>query len=467
MSRITSRASGSGTAAPRPGFWGGLVLGASLGLVWTPCAGPILASVLALAATSTVDFGSVLIMTAYAVGTAVPMLGIMIGGRDLLERFKFLKRHGEAIQRVFGGLMIVTGILIVTGWDRQFQNAVLSVLPQYGSGLTQIENQTFIQKALTDRSAALGATGLPGSPYAALSLGGTWINSKPLTPADLKGKTVLIDFWTYSCINCIRTFPYLKAWDERYRDRGLLIIGVHTPEFAFEKETDNVRRAARDFGLRYAIVQDNDYKIWQAFNNHYWPADFLFDGGGRLVDTHYGEGDYDKTEALIQKLTGRTGALAAASIAATLPTDAARTPETYLGYGRADRFDNPAGAPRDTAADFAAPASLAPDHWALTGKWTHEQQDVRAEGPGKIALSFRASKIYLVLGPAASTGAGKAIVLKVTVNGAPAESRDIKHGVLTVDGYRLYVLYDGSSPTRGLVVVETAGPVKAYVFTFG
>jgi cytochrome c biogenesis protein CcdA/thiol-disulfide isomerase/thioredoxin len=463
VSRLTSRTAGSSVSAPRHGFWGGLTLGASLGLVWAPCVGPILGSVFSLAAAGALDAGAVLITAAYAAGTALPLLGIMIGGRGLLDRLPFLKRRGEAIQRFFGALMIAAGLLIVTGLDIQFNNLIQTVLPQYGAGLTGIENQKAITEALAQRDTAAKTQAAPPKPEDVLALGGAWLNGKPLTTVDLKGKVVLVDFWTYSCINCIRTFPYLRAWDARYREHGLVIIGVHTPEFAFEKDPGNVSQATRAFGLAYPIVQDNDYRVWRAFNNHYWPADFLFDADGKLVDTHYGEGDYDKTEALIQKLTGMSGATAAGAIAPTLPVNAQRTPEAYLGYGRADLTIAPT-APRDRPWTFALSPSLEPNHWSLGGPWTQETEDIRAEGPGSLAIQFRAQHVYAVLGPA---GPGPSPTVLVTIDGKPVDTRAIPGGVLVLDGYRLYELYSGAGLAEGRLVIETAGPLKAYTFTFG
>jgi cytochrome c biogenesis protein CcdA/thiol-disulfide isomerase/thioredoxin len=467
FSRVGGRAvqpSGSG------GYPGGIVLGLSLGLVWTPCVGPIMASVIALAVTSKVDVGAVFITVAYTLGTSIPLFLIMLGGRGLLHRFSFFNRHSDSVQKLFGGLMIVTALALFTGADRQFQDFILKEFPGYGAGLTSIENQGQVLNALSarkkenTRQATSGST-VQSPLLAALSKGGPWINSKPLTPLDLEGKVVLVDFWTYSCVNCIRTFPYLKAWYADYRNRGFVIIGVHTPEFAFERETANVKRAVAQFGIEYPVVQDNDYRIWNAFDNLYWPAHYLFDRKGVLSYTHFGEGDYDKTEREIRTLLGgKSGALAVDSIAPTLPTTPDLTPETYLGYARAERFASPGAGVRDQASDYSLPATLSAGQWALSGTWVREAQDVRAAGAGAIELSFHARHVYLVLGPA--TGSPPP-TLKVTVNGRPTTTDDVQNGALELGEYRLYTLFNGNAPINGIVKIETPGPMRAYAFTFG
>jgi cytochrome c biogenesis protein CcdA/thiol-disulfide isomerase/thioredoxin len=469
LSRVGSGSQVSSTGGNR-GYLSGLVLGLSLGLVWTPCVGPIMASVITLALTSSVDLGAVFITIAYSLGTSIPLFLIMLGGRGLLTRVPFLTRHTDTIQKVFGGLMILTAVALFTGLDRLFQTALLQAFPGYGAGLTSIENQGAVLNAISARDKG---NGLPPAVNAeiqspllmTLSMGGSWINSKPLTPADLEGKVVLVDFWTYSCVNCIRTFPYLKAWYADYKDRGFVIIGVHTPEFAFERETANVSQAAAQFGIKYPVVQDNDYKIWNSFHNRYWPAHYLFDRMGVLRYEHFGEGEYDKTEEEIQKLLGGTGtALAANSIAPTLPTTVDLTPETYLGYDRAARFASPEAGAHDHAVTYSFPASLSSGQWALEGSWVQGGQALHAAGPGAIELSFHARHVYLVLGPVEGS---LPPVLTVTVNGRPADTADVKNGKLQIGEYRLYTLYDGNAPIDGIVKIETPGPVAAYAFTFG
>ncbi|PKL08187.1 MAG: cytochrome c biogenesis protein DipZ, partial [Spirochaetae bacterium HGW-Spirochaetae-7] len=293
--------------AVKKGFWSGFALGVSLGLVWTPCVGPIMASVISLSLSGATDAGSVFITLAYAAGTAIPLFLIMKGGRGLLNRFSFLSRNTDKVQKLFGVLMLLTAVALFTGVDRSFQSWLLDVFPNYGSGLTAIEERDSVRKALESRAAeapkrvpdfSSGDASAPG--VDPLSLGsGAWINSPALASPDLRGKVVLVDFWTYSCINCVRTLPWLRAWHDKYASSGLVIIGVHSPEFAFERSEANVRRAVSDLGVTWPVVMDNDFGIWNAYSNRYWPAHYLYGRDGRLVQTHFGEGAYEETEQLI------------------------------------------------------------------------------------------------------------------------------------------------------------------------
>ncbi len=496
--RLASRLASQGMSAqqniPNKGFVSGLTLGVSLGLVWTPCVGPIMASVISLALSSSVDLGSVFITLAYSLGTAVPLFIIMQGGKSLMNRFSFFKKHSNTIQKVFGVLMLLTGLAILTGFDRRFQTSILTAFPGYGQGLTKIEDQGFINNVITQRNNELlkttptpkpagdvakgetptaAPTAKPArdtheaqtsSVYDAITMGGPWINSAPIKPSSLRGKVVLIDFWTYSCINCIRTLPYLKAWDKKYRDQGLVIIGVHSPEFAFEHETANVKQAVKDFGIEYPVVQDNDFAIWRAFNNHYWPAHYFFNKSGELVHMHFGEGAYAESEQHIQKLLGESGPLATDEIRSTLSTTAGKTSETYLGYRRASNFASPDAGIQDTLHNYSLPAHLQKNQWALSGPWTQTAENIVAQGGSTLELSFHAQKVYLVLGPADTGQAGK---ITVTVNGKAVDTADIKNGILDLETYRLYELYNGDKPIDGLLRLKTTGSLKAYAFTFG
>ena len=307
-SKLTNRKQSKSSST---GFIGGLIVGFSLGLVWTPCVGPIMASVISLAITQTVDGGAVLIILAYSLGTSIPMLAIMAGGRSLIKRFPLLTKNPEKIQKFFGILMIVVGLSMVFGLDRQFQSAVLDIFPQYGAGLTVFENIEPVQNAINKRTAPssfdvepqkgkLGDYGMASE----IVTKGVWFNTEgqSLTMEELRGKVVLIDFWTYSCINCVRTIPHLSSWYEAYKDEGLVIIGVHSPEFTFERDADNVQKAMKELGVNWPVVLDNDFKQWQAYSNRYWPAKYFIDRTGRIRYFHFGEGEYDTSEEVIRKL---------------------------------------------------------------------------------------------------------------------------------------------------------------------
>jgi thiol-disulfide isomerase/thioredoxin len=346
--------------------------------------------------------------------------------------------------------MIVTAAALFTGADRTFSAWLLEVFPQYGAGLTSIENQDAVKKELALRQTS------PKTRESAdrLSLGsGAWINSDPLTLGGLKGKVVLVDFWTYSCINCVRTLPYLRSWDERYRADGLVIVGVHSPEFVFERSEANVRQAIKDLKVTWPVVQDNAFGIWNAYQNQYWPAHYLYDREGKLIETHFGEGNYAETEAAIAHALGvsvRTGAIAGT----VAVSDGPKTPETYLGYGRGRRFSSPEPVAMDKVSTYSVPAALEPDHWALGGSWTVGSEFSTGSAGSSLVLRYQGSHVYLVMGPSA-----KPARVRVTVEGQP--SREI-----VVDGQRMYTLVDGSD-AGGTVKLSLEGAVQVYALTFG
>ena len=266
------------------GFGPGLLIGLSLGLLWTPCVGPILASVISLAITGTVTLDAFMITFAYSLGTAVPLFLVMAGGQNMLRKIPWLLSNTGRIQKVFGVVMIVTAIGIFFNVDRTFQTYILNTFPQYGIGLTKFEDNKIIKQELKKINTKKMDETKRGPLAPEIVPGGEWFNSKPLTLAGLRGKVVIVDFWTYTCINCQRTFPYLKKWWNTYRDSGLVIIGVHAPEFEFDKNKDNLAQAITDFGLTYPIVQDNDFSTWRAYDNRYWPAKYIIDKEARKID---------------------------------------------------------------------------------------------------------------------------------------------------------------------------------------
>jgi thiol-disulfide isomerase/thioredoxin len=276
--------------------------------------------------------------------------------------------------------------------------------------------------------------------------------------ADLRGKVVLVDFWTYSCINCIRTLPYITSWNEKYRDKGLVIIGVHAPEFEFEKNADNVKKALEKYGIKYPVAQDNNLSTWQAFKNHYWPAHYLIDKEGKVVYTHFGEGHYDITENNIRYLLDITDG--GAPMEEHDPSGMGQSPETYLGYGRGENF---AGGEimRDQVNDYTPAASLAAHAWDLGGSWTVQREKIVSSDDAALRFQFKAKKVFLVLGTR-----GAAVDVNVTVDGQPANSPDVKDGYLTVTDHRLYELAD-SENGRGLLEIKAAPGLEAYAFTFG
>ena len=315
---------------------------------------------------------------------------------------------------------------------------------------------------------------------ASLSSATGWLNSEPLTAAGLRGKVVLVDIWTYTCINWLRTLPYVRAWAEKYKDQGLVVIGVHSPEFPFERNADNVRRAAKDMAVNYPVALDNDFTIWRAFNNNYWPALYLIDAKGRIRHHQFGEGGYDKAEKTIQKLLAEAGnrgtlhdlvSVEGRGIEAAADWGSLKSPENYLGLERAENFASPGGAALDQRRVYAAPAQLRLNHWALSGDWTvREKPVVLNEANGRIAYRFHARDLHLVMGPAARGGS---VRFRVLIDGQPpgaAHGIDVdEQGNGTLTEQRLHQLIRQPKPIADrLFEIEFLDPgAEAYAFTFG
>jgi thiol-disulfide isomerase/thioredoxin len=314
------------------------------------------------------------------------------------------------------------------------------------------------------------------------SLGGAtaWLNSPPLSAANLRGKVVLIDFWTYTCINWLRTLPYVRAWADKYRDHGVVVIGVHSPEFPFEHDLENVRQAAKNMRVEYPIAIDNDYAIWSAFNNHYWPALYIVDAQGRIRHHHFGEGEYEQSEMIIQQLLAEAGiggigyelvSVDAHGAEAAADWGSLRSPENYVGYERTENFASPGGAVLDQPRVYAVPARFSLNHWALAGEWTVERQAVVLNtANGRIAYRFHARDLHLVMGPAAR---GTSVRFRVLIDGqAPgaAHGSDVdEQGNGTVTEQRLYQLIRQPKPIadRQFEIEFLDAGVEAFAFTFG
>ncbi|RJR14712.1 cytochrome c biogenesis protein DipZ [Candidatus Microgenomates bacterium] len=466
-------------------YLAGVLIGVSLGLVWTPCVGPILASVITLAATSSVSFGAILMTLAYSIGTAIPLFAITYGGRELLQKHPWLLSNSRKIQQVFGVLMLLTALAIFFNIDRKFQTYILEKFPQYGVGLTQIEDNQVVRNALENINnepmdetkigkpmSDVVKTDLGAAPE--FILGGQWFNlpageagTEPLTMTGLRGKVVLVDFWTYTCINCIRTLPYLKSWHERYADKGLVIVGVHTPEFAFEKEADNVEKAIADFEIKYPVMQDNDYATWRAYNNRFWPAKYLIDKDGRIRYTHFGEGKYDETEEMIQELLGEIGTEIDMPISNPTYDVKTRTPETYLGYARMQYIATPDQVRPDESSTYTAPQQLNLNTFAFSGTWTVGDEYAMADAGSSLSLRFEAQEVFLVMRPTGATPARVRVLLDnqaVTTNAG----EDVVNGVVTVDTDRLYKLIKLPNPEQHTIQLEFLdGSVEVFAFTFG
>lgn len=462
------------------GFVGGLVLGVTLGLVWAPCVGPILASVITLAITSSVTFAAIIITLAYSLGTSIPMLAIILGGRQLLQKNQWLLVNSEKIQRGFGVVMVIVGISMFFQLDRSFQTLILEKFPQYGAGLTAVEDNSLVQQqlqTLTGRANELLTTELlpPTRQAPDFTGGGEWINSQPLSlSAELKGKVVLVDFWTYSCINCIRTFPYLREWYDRYKDKGFVIVGVHSPEFEFEKKFANVQQATQDFQLPYPIVLDNQFAIWNAYRNQAWPAHYLIDQNGYIRYVHIGEGKYNKTEQAIRDVLGE-------AVTDTPMTDITsqqpnprvasvrQTPETYLGWGRAAGYTVENKISRDQVASYSYQSQLDTHEVGLDGQWRVGNENITAiSSQAKLSMVFSAKEVYLIM----SSVDGQPKNVKVYLDGAEVTSQNATvdmatPGSITVQAARKYdIVRLPEFGTHTLDLVVEAG-TEAFAFTFG
>lgn len=454
------------------GFLAGLLIGVSLGLVWTPCVGPILASVITLAAISSVNFSTALITLSYSAGTSIPLLAITYGGRNLLLKNKWLVENASKIQKAFGILMILTALAILFNIDRKFQAYILEKFPQYGVGLTQFEDNPTIQKELEklkpQDNPVQSLLNVTRKDAPELIEGGQWFNSEPLRISNLRGKVVLIDFWTYTCINCIRTLPYLRNWHEKYSDKGLVIIGVHTPEFEFEKNPDNVEKAILDFGLLYPIMQDNDYATWEAYNNRYWPAKYLINKDGKIVYTHFGEGAYDETEQKIQELLKETGAEVAIPIQNPSYGVYTKTPELYLGYERIEYLASPEGIKDDQNATYSVPSSLDKNRFAYKGIWMVGEQYASPAKNSSLLLNFEAREVFLVMRPKNVRQNGTIKVYlddKIVIQNA---GEDVVNGIVTVDSDRLYKVIKLQTPGNHILKLEFLdNDLELYAFTFG
>ncbi len=452
-----------------------LLLGVATGLLWAPCAGPILGLILTGAAINGASANTTLLLLAYALGAATSLAAALVIGGRLFAAMKRSLGAGEWIRRVLGGLVLAGVIAIALGLDTGLLTQ-LSLTRTTGLETSLLEKVGLGRKT---SSVAVAGSDLPVEGTLPPLTGAVqWLNAPPLTPAALRGKVVLVDFWTYSCINCLRALPYVEAWAKKYAASGLVVIGVHAPEFAFEKDPANVKRAVHDLGVTYPVALDNNLVIWNAFNNQYWPAHYFIDVQGRIRHHHFGEGEYDASEKVIQQLLREAGRAnvpggivdpKATGAQAQGMTDAQTSPETYVGYGRGANFAS-GNVRMDESAAYKTAFPLRLNQWGLDGRWTvsEEKSSLDAAG-GRITYRFHARDLHLVLGPGAD---GKPVRFQVTLDGqAPGASHGVDidaAGNGTVTDQRLYQLIRARTPGEHTFVIRFADPnVQAFAFTFG
>jgi cytochrome c biogenesis protein CcdA/thiol-disulfide isomerase/thioredoxin len=496
LSQSADQRAGAGGSAILPS----LLLGVATGLLWAPCAGPVLGLILTGAALHGASVQTSLLLAAYAAGAATSLaLALLIGGRV----FTFMKRSlgaGQWIRRGLGAAVLVAVAVIAFGLDTDFLTQVsLASTTSLEQGLLDKFHTAAGTQPQPSVIAANGPAMMSGNPAMMMSakppaqaealpveddlppLSGAveWLNSPPLTAEGLKGKVVLIDFWTYSCINCLREIPYVRAWAEKYKDQGLVVIGVHAPEFAFERNIDNVKKAVADLKIGYPVAIDNNYAIWRAFNNEYWPAHYFVDAQGHVRHHHFGEGDYDGSERVIQQLLAEAGktnisaslvAVNASGAEAASDASDVRSPETYIGYVRGENFVSPGGVAQGVSHVYAAGTPRL-NEWGLSGDWTIDGEHASLNGKdGSIVYRFHARDLHLVLGPAPEGGQ---VRFRVTIDGAApgaSHGEDVDaDGQGVVTGQRLYQLIrqTGAIADHTFEIKFLDPGVQAFAFTFG
>jgi len=480
---------GLGMLVPRLGEWlerpfarlpkpkvdrdgGAFILGLGLGVLFVPCAGPVLTAITVVSASGQIGWPVVILTVSFALGAALPLLAFALAGEQVTQRVSAFRSHANRVRQIGGIILIVIAVLLAFNITDRVQR----LFPAYGSTWqAKLAGSDGAKKQLSDVTSG-GSTGSAGGGRLSNCADGAtklqncgtapefrdisgWFNTangKALTLKELRGKVVLIDFWTYSCINCQRTIPHLQAWNRAYKDAGLVIVGVHTPEFAFERVPSNIEKNAKDLGVTWPIAIDNGFGTWNSYSNQFWPAEYLIDAKGQIRHVHFGEGQYEETEGFIRDLLKDASATAAlpgaSSVADTTPRNAAQSPESYLGYRRLQNLSNDRLV-KDRFATYQLPPQVPSDTFALSGRWRVEEERALAGTDAGLAFRFSGQKVFLVLG-------GKGVVTG-DVDGTPIKA-------VTVQGApTLYPLLDAGQPTSGLLTLSFTPEVEAYAFTFG
>lgn len=453
MSGLINRANKTGQSVGN-GNLGGFVMGMIVGIIWAPCAGPILGSILTLIALEQNTAQASLLLIAYAVGAGIPMLGIAYGGQVLTTKVKSIAKYSARLQQIFGIVLIFLAGAIYFQYDTIFQAKIVEKFPGLGIGFEKSLINTFEDKDMLDKTdqsrSDQGNAELKDLGQAPEFSGiFKWLNSNPLTIEQLRGKVVLVDFWTYSCINCVRTLPYVSRWHDEYKDKGLVVIGVHTPEFAFEKDTSNVQTALKRHKITYPVAQDNDFATWDAYSNQYWPAKYLVDKNGTIVYSHFGEGKYEETENAIRQLLG----LESMDYIESQQNTQARSPEMYFGLRR---IKNMVQKPYAEPTNYSYPNRVDLNTFAVEGNWQFDDEKaILVSGSGKIKLHFSGKEVNMV----AKSDKTQSITVKVGNQSAR---------VIQIGSSDLYNIY--SSDQASQQVLEISIPengFEAFTFTFG
>lgn len=460
----------------KTGFWSGFVTGFALGVVWTPCAGPILATIATLAATQAVNLAVVLVTIVYVIGVGIPLFIFATAGSTLFTKSRFLSKYTGRIQQVFGVIMILTAVSIATDYDKTLQVKLLDTFPSYGNFINQLESNETVKdqldalKGTKMRTPTENLFGLPNNPAPEFAGITQWLNSKPLRMGELKGKVVLIDFWTYTCINCIRTLPYVTTWYEAYKDQGFVIIGVHSPEFEFEKDTKNVQAAMKRYNITYPVAQDNNFATWTAYNNHYWPAKYLIDAKGYIRYTHFGEGEYETTEKKIQELLKEAGKNVSEAIE-YVDEDSkqkSQSPETYLGSKRM-QYLVPGGHVPNGEQSFIVDPTVPVNRFSFGGTWIINDEYSSSVKNAVLRHHFIGERVFLVLKLGQSESGTVQVLLDGKAIDTTSAGKDVQNGVIIVNEDRLYEIVDLKGK-RGDHILELrfqSTGIEAYAFTFG
>jgi cytochrome c biogenesis protein CcdA/glutathione peroxidase-family protein len=433
------------------GFGSGVLFGTLIAFIWTPCAGPILAAVIVQTVLQKTSVDTFFVLLSFGLGAGIPMLLIAIFGRFLMAKLTFFKVHSEIIRKLLGVI-----ILASVAW---------MVSQDSFAGSTSAVASSGSPSSKTSLSLLNGVTPYPAPPLVDPT---GWINTAPFTLHDLLGRVVLVDFWTYSCINCVRTLPYTTAWYDKYHKMGFEIVGVHTPEFDFEKDISNVKAAVAKYGIKYPVVLDSSFGTWQSFSHKYWPAQYLIDKKGDVVYTHFGEGDDDVMENNIRYLLGLPDMSSASVDIGDVGLSMQTTPETYLGMNRADRYSSPEKISADVVADYSYPTALGANAWALSGKWNVDGDFITSSAAGAgIKIRFQAKNVYVVMG----NSTDHPLSVKVLLDGEAVvnnKGSDVQGSLVTVPVQGLYnVLGFKGSQTGVLQIIAMEPGLQVYTFTFG